>query len=265
VLYFLPSLPNQPSRSTIALELMRYTSDELFHFVGRNDPTNHETNFQTILKILESKNISYWPHDGDDRSWEIDWQADFRSGEPLIKQITCFCDIPYESLGIHLNKYGMFGISFDRRFLIRKKARPVFYHPLQAPGPNTDWSSPHSTTLLEDWICAAESFLEQIARPMMSNVMFQPLGVVHTNPNNAAWAMDDFLTDGFFAFLKVFDGHLAEDAPENFYMEREWRIRGYLRFQPDDVVSIVVHRDFIKRLASTAPEYAGRIFPAPTC
>lgn len=242
---------------------IRYTSDEFYHIVGRSDPTNHEANFETILKIIDSGRILHTPADPTHANYaSINWDADFRAGEPLIKQITCYCDIPYEALTLHLKKYGHFGISFHRQFLIKKGARPVIYHPLQAPGPNTEWTSPHSTSLFDDWINMLRGFQEHI-KPLASGLIQKTLGMVQPDPPRAASDMEDFLTESFFAFLKVFNADLPDEDPENFYTEREWRIRGNLSFFPEDIVSIIVPVGYIRRLASMRPDYAGKIIPTP--
>ena len=41
----------------------RFFSNELFHFVGRSDPQNHEANFAVLEKILSSKCVSHPPHE----------------------------------------------------------------------------------------------------------------------------------------------------------------------------------------------------------
>jgi hypothetical protein len=48
--------------------------------------------------------------------------------ETMIKTKTvCFCDIPVNDLGIHIDKYSKFGLSFLKESLIEQQANPVFY------------------------------------------------------------------------------------------------------------------------------------------
>src|SRR4051812_5389252 len=105
----------------------RYISNELFHFVGRSHPTDHETNYQILLKVLDSRCISHPPHNSDWGAHQItiNWDKSIFTEELIVPSVTCFCDIPFETLGIHLKKYGMFGVSFDRSLLIKYGARPV--------------------------------------------------------------------------------------------------------------------------------------------
>jgi len=41
--------------------MSEYISDEFFHFVGRNAPTDHERNFQSLLAVIGSKCVSSAP------------------------------------------------------------------------------------------------------------------------------------------------------------------------------------------------------------
>jgi len=51
-----------------------------------------------------------------------------------------------------------------------------------------------------------------------------------------------------FAFMKFFDESLPEEHLENFYMEREWRVAGFVPFNLHDVQRVYV-----------APGYGDRI------
>ena len=43
--------------------------------------------------------------------------------------MVCFCDIPVDDLDIHMEKYGQFGIAFQKEFLLDQGALPVVYVP----------------------------------------------------------------------------------------------------------------------------------------
>jgi hypothetical protein len=47
-----------------------------------------------------------------------------------------------------------------------------------------------------------------------------------------------------FGQLKFFTVGLAEDDPDNFYMEREWRAPEGLAFGLDDIARIIMPREF---------------------
>jgi hypothetical protein len=242
---------------------VRYTSEELFHFVGLRDPFDHKSNYSTLLKILKDQLLSHPPHSRFDNSRTINWDAKFEAGELLVSQVTCYCDIPYEALGLHVQKYGFFGISFNRRFLVKVGTRPVTYVPIQPNDRFSGWGSPHTITMLRDWLRTRDGFYEHVVAPIEQRVTIRHLDIKPPDAKEAIIAVDDLLTEHFFAFLKVFGADLHDETPENFYMEREWRKLGNLSFWPDEVVSVIVHRDFIGRLASEFPEYAHKIRPAP--
>jgi hypothetical protein len=113
-----------------------YVSDELFHLVGFSHPEDHPENYKTLKQILSDGWISYWPHTKDwgEHSVKINWDADMLKGQFLIPNITCFADIPFDCLEIHARKYGQFGLSVDRSYLVYYHARPVIYVPYLPTG-----------------------------------------------------------------------------------------------------------------------------------
>jgi hypothetical protein len=244
---------------------IRYTSDVLYHFVGFRNPGDHETNYSTLLKILEDRAVTHWPHNArtPGQSMTLDWDADIEKGELIVPEVTCFCDIPYEALSVHLRKYGSFGIAFRRFFLVKKGGRPVTYVPLQSKDRLAGWGTIYSLTMIRDWMRVREGFYEQVVAPVEANVVQRPLGVKPSNPDDAILAIDDFLARDFFAFLKVFDSDLTEELPDNYYMEREWRKLGNLKFFMEDVAFAIVDASYITRLALEKPELCGKILPAP--
>jgi hypothetical protein len=51
----------------------------------------------------------------------------FSSNNLINPDMVCFCDIPIGDLGIHIKKYGQFGLAFKKSFLIERGANPVLY------------------------------------------------------------------------------------------------------------------------------------------
>jgi hypothetical protein len=243
----------------------RYVSNELFHFVGRSHPINHEANYQILLKVLDSGCISHPPHTSD---WgahriTINWDKTIFSEELIVPSVTCFCDIPFETLEIHMKKYGMFGLSFDRALLIKYGARPVIYMPLQPNDPNRGWGTVYCETMLHDLEQIWRGFREHIVDPVTEDSRSRSLGAKPNSQKDAAMAMDDVFTQQFLAFIKPFNSELPEDHPDNFYSEREWRKFGNLRFQPREVRRVLVARDYVERLIKERPLYSDRVTIAP--
>lgn len=72
--------------------------------------------------------------------------------------------------------------------------------------------------------------------------------------------LDTFLRQHFFSFLKFFDIGLPEDDPENFYMEREWRIVGELTFTPSDVARVILPRAYEEQFRLVWPTLAAHTY-----
>src|SRR5215467_5099242 len=124
-----------------------YTSGELFHFVGFRSPDDHETNYKTLLKVLGDCWVSHPPHE---RNWgrtqaAIDCSKRLILEELIVPAVTCYADIPLDHLGLHARKYGMFGVSFRRDYLVKYGARPVFYIPFS----RSDFLSPFGIEMLK--------------------------------------------------------------------------------------------------------------------
>jgi hypothetical protein len=65
-----------------------------------------------------------------------------------------------------------------------------------------------------------------------------------------------------FGQLKFFTVGLAGDDPENYYMEREWRVPEGFAFRLDDIARVIVPREFADQLCSDMPDYSGPIMIA---
>jgi abortive phage resistance protein AbiGi (putative antitoxin) len=238
----------------------RYTSFELYHLVGRNCPTDHDTNYSTLLKVLDSGQISHPPHSRYcNQRLSFNWDESIFNEKLIVPDITCFCDIPFEALHIHVKKYGMFGLSFPRDYLVKYGARPVIYVPMQPSKPMRGWGT-----------IFCEAFdLEQIWRgvreqhPTTNESNTRSLGEKPSSPESALIAMEGAFTKDFLAFIKPFNSELDDDDSNNYYMEREWRKLCNLPFQPQNVASVVVQNDYFDRLANDRPAFVGRIKVAP--
>lgn len=68
-----------------------------------------------------------------------------------------------------------------------------------------------------------------------------------------------------FGQLKFFNVGLADNDPDNFYMEREWRIPEGFGFRLEDIARIIVPGEFADRLRSELPAYYGPITLSEDC
>jgi hypothetical protein len=235
-----------------------YTSNEFFHFVGRNDPSADEANYNTLKKILDAGCVSHPPHENNwgRVGYAINWQKTLESEELIVPTVTCYADIPFDALGIHVKKYGKFGLSFPRDLLIQYGARPVMYVPTRVD----DWRSIHGTTLLQDIEAAYKGVSDHVAskssKPREST---RNLGSEPTNEADAIDFMTSVFAKDFLAFVKPFNSHLALDHPNNFYTEREWRKHGNLKFNRMDLVTVLMAKGYSSQLDTDYPDYVGKI------
>jgi hypothetical protein len=72
-------------------------------------------------------------------------------------------------------------------------------------------------------------------------------------------AMQSEIEDLVFSGLKFFESGLPEEHEENYYMEREWRLRQGLAFDLTDIARIVLPRIYEQRLREDVPEFGGII------
>ncbi|MDP3515131.1 MAG: abortive infection system antitoxin AbiGi family protein [Sulfuritalea sp.] len=241
-----------------------FLSHELFHFVGHANPNDHEENFSLLRRILESGCISHSPHTNDwgAVSYTVDLTKSLHFEQLVVPTVTCYCDIPLDSLAIHIVKYGAFGLSLSRHHLTKFGARPVIYVPVRAD----DWENSRGggTALLSSLEASFRGLVAQLAPPMEDSSMrsLVPTDVPAT-PDDAVHHLKRTLGLEILAFIKPYDAALDENDACYYYAEREWRKFGNMRFEPIDVVHIVVHPDFIERAKVEFPQYAEKLYTAP--
>lgn len=233
----------------------RYTSDELFHFVGYNHPDDHDVNYDILRSVLADRCISHPPHE---RSWGVERLTlnptkSLVNGGLLVPDVVCFADIPREALGIHVKKYGMFGLSLTRDHLVRYGARPVMYVPLHPD----DGLSIYGRTLLRDIEAVFRSLQDttQDLPPLTRRHLGRQLGSLQ----ESAQVAHTILGKVVLAFLKPFDAALDESNPENYYMEREWRRLGNVCFEPVQVGRILVPESYVARLKAECPSFEQKV------
>jgi hypothetical protein len=245
-----------------------YVSDELTHFVGRSLPDD-QSRYGLLHKILCSRWLKASHRDqlGPGFVGQSD-SGKALSGNDAIKCTSvCFCDIPVTTLGIHMKKYSSFGVAFAKRLMLHSGATPVHYiarnarHRGVGIGPKTvgDWfdqlrkeiqNFAHdlgSYTALHD---GSPRFLSKLSPPGT------PLGHRLMGQFSALQSDLEFLV---FGQLKFFTVGLARDDPDNFYMEREWRVPEGFAFGLDDIARVIVPQEFADQLRSDMPDYSGLI------
>ncbi len=267
-----------------------YTSNLLCHFVGRSRKTDDER-FELLVKIIKGKQLVANLSDPDRvESW---FQSGYKCehvGEVFGKcDCVCFCDIPNDSLAIHVNKYSKFGMGFEKTFIAEQGAHPVMYIPNNYPiiergdGPNTGKScTPRKP---EEYF----TYLLQLSvnlLPLME-IGYCGINLREQEKRLKVGGFGDFLElfndevrETFFeskyhpmlysilqgisnqmAYVKLYDATLPDSHPENYYMEREWRSLNNITFSLGDIKTIYLPSDeYQERFIQEFPGYNGSFF-----
>lgn len=194
-----------------------YTSRVLYHLVGRKHPHSDERNLEilrSILKSMELRTNTVAGHSGG-ATLVIDPERGSIDGEPIAQTVVCFCDIPFECLGLHTSKYGRVGIGLDRGLVAKWGARPVIYVPTTID-PGAGLNNYFSREVMNVWKGLNDHF------PESPTDRSRTVGASATNPEEALDLAGNVISH-LLAYVKTFDIDLADDDPFNFYMEREWR------------------------------------------
>lgn len=238
---------------------IKYTSDELFHFVGHSSPCDDEANYEILAKVIRGNCISHAPHDGTwgQVKYTTTWAEQLAVEKLIVPSITCYADIPFEALDTHVSKYGKFGLSLPTWLLTKYGARPVTYVPMRSD----DWQSPNGLTLLRDIEAIVKGFHEQVVERLeQSESGERQLGQKPNSAEKAIHAVHNLLMKDFLAFVKPFNSELPHNHRDNYYMEREWRKYGNMVFEASQVSRIVVAKGFKSRVEAEFPEYINRVF-----
>lgn len=223
----------------------RYVSNELTHFVGRGLKTDEERYF-LLVKILKSGWLTPGPvQDPQERHRTLITTpgAKFSAEEMFNPHVVCFCDIPVGDLSIHMEKYKHFGLAFTKGFLIKKEARPVFYM-TQVVAKEFDALSDRYGRLF------SSANLGRLIRERKLTTeeygLFEQLRV--------------YLDFNVLSLCKPFDERRTSDVdPQNFYMEREWRVFGNVHFDVTDVYRIIIPQEYSAQFRQDMVEYCGQL------
>ena len=277
---------------------MQYISSELTHFVGRSLQSDAER-YALLCRIIRGGVLLDPSHVGkrypvfravfgqgtpDEDGVEYSSYPSVHHGIAAVLsdnallqfEIVCFCDIPIEALSIHCTKYGHFGLALSKEFLVAQGASPVMY----IPSPGT-----FDMTLREHHSKSGKLQYEQSKTGSRAQLIDQTF----TYHNFLCYARHKILEDAFpsaessakamevvkelrtllfyqtaveafiFGHLKFFNPELPADHDENYYMEREWRVAGKVRFSLADLQRVFVSSAFEDQLRRDLPELANRV------
>lgn len=80
-------------------------------------------------------------------------------------------------------------------------------------------------------------------------------GVRTAHSDDPVVSVKYFFESEILPFVTFFDEQLGDDHPDNFYMEREWRKRGEVRFAKEDVSRLIMPRAFAERFRHEVPDW----------
>ena len=235
--------------------MSRIADDVLYHFVGFGTPHDDEANFETLCAVLTSEQIG--KPGMPNKQITIDPTRPITKGELIQQSITCYCDISFDDLGLHMSKYGRFGVGVNRQMLCRFGARAVHYIPVPS-------SEPFSAglTALQDakaLLIGAQGHLYGRANPFLGE---RKVGYALESVDQVVDRLRDTFYKDFLAFVKFYDSDLPVDHPEHYYAEREWRKFGPFNLRMG-LEEIVVPSSYVERLIERFPQHRGRVRPSP--
>jgi len=244
------------------VDLQRYVSPDLTHFVGRG--LGQEAQFKLLKKIIRQGLLQARPHDRrtppNTYAHSKYISRNLSSNKAYKGAIVCFCDIPLADLYLHMRKYSPFGLAFRKTFLVEHGVAPVMYVPALGrpsllhfydPKPG----SPLPTRGISSQTVAFDRFWRYL------NHFHKKI----EDGGDAALVKDwhrvvEFLDLSVLSYLKFFDHRLYDDHKKNYYMEREWRSSKDVEFDLIDIQRIIIPPAFSGGLRRAFPDYDGEVF-----
>jgi hypothetical protein len=247
-----------------------YISKELTHFVGKKIP-NHDDRYQLLLNILKSGELKPSQFPVNIPCIVTTPSGRISDNELFTPYMVCFCDIPFEHLSIHIKKYGPFGLSFDKDFIVKNGGRPVQYIPRIATAKDKDGIITMAEYFDENVPEFARLFHLLIYNPnvfrtLQSNytAINTPLQLSSPPDYDLLSQLDDLLLFHLFAYLKFYDHTLKDADPNNYYFEREWRVASRkVQFNLDDIKHIIIPTEYVACFSQDWPQFTEKLLPWP--
>lgn len=234
----------------------RYVSDELTHFVGRQQP-NDEARYALLVRILRGGFLTADPESPQAKNrlegvvaYRYSPHAPFSDPESYSIDCVCFCDIPVPDLSLHMDKYGRFGIAFRKPFLIKKGASPAFYWASNALARGRSRRE-YLDAMVANFHWLIDRLRAEFPAPTDSETV--------PEISDRLERLFDFVNQYVLCFIKLFDDALPDNDPANFYMEREWRVPGSVAFGLADIHRVIFPKEVAERFRRDLPDYFGQI------
>lgn len=250
----------------------RYVSKDLTHFVGRSKKTEEEQ-YEVLLQIVRSGELRSDPSypagtRGISGRTMFGPRSRFSMRETYDFPGVCFCDIPLADLEIHTRKYSNFGIAFQKVFLLKKGASPVFYIAKDSvinPAQNDDLAIEHRAHTRAEFFDKMFPAFNGLCNGLAMNARTVLGGHGHAVDQLAKQAVEiaewsTYITEYVLSYCVPFSAGLDDAHEDHFYMEREWRVFGDVQFAVDDVERIMIPRSFGKRIKDDLPGFFGQTY-----
>lgn len=231
--------------------MTRLRNSVLYHFVGWGSPLDDETNFSILCKVLASGQVGRI--DAPINQIIIDPTREIQKGELIQQSVTCYCDISFDDLDLHVAKYGKFGVGIDREALCDWGARPVAYIPV--PGHNRGSSG---LMALDDAKALLKGVCEHLRSESGERKTTRIVGEELKNREMVIARLSSTFTREYLAYTKFYNSSLPVEHPEHYYAEREWRKFGPMPLRMG-LREIVVPANFVDRLIALYPDYRQQI------
>jgi hypothetical protein len=178
-----------------------------------------------------------------------------------------FCDIPVLDFAIHMEKYGSFGLSFLKSFLVKRGANPAFYIAADSVlSPDDGGAAMVFRESRRPEPLTRGAVMERLIQKLMvTENQLASMALAERRDSEAAGALAtgssvvDMIRSHFLSFCVPFDSAKTDADLENYYMEREWRVVGGVRFDLDDVFRVILPKEYAKRFRADLPNYSGQV------
>lgn len=269
--------PNEEAQYQLLLKIFRSGTLLDPRYRGKRDTPIFF--FDVVSRDGAERRQQYYP----EPYFEVRIDGEVGANEFVAPEMVCFCDIPLHELGIHTSKYSRFGLGFAKSFLVTQGANPVQYVARDAATPlrlvgrdgvHSDFFAQDEehgllsagqprATFLEKLKARTFELIKRYSKPLQNKFGAYQRGKDDPRQLRAELlAMVEFMM-GTFCYLhgqtKVFDSTLAEGDPNNYYMEREWRVIGAVRFEASDVARVIVPGSYGSRFRADEPGFRGEV------
>lgn len=252
----------------------RYVSKELTHFTGKHckkpsGAPDEEAQYSLLIKILRDGFLLHrTDHQDVPARLTIDGEGSFEKRTLIRPDAVYFCDIPVADFGIHINKYSAFGLSFLKSFLVEKGANPAFYVAHDSTVSPVDPAAllMYSNSPRPDPLTRGALMDRLIKSHLSGATKLRNAALIENIPHGVLQAeiagsemLASMIRFHFLSFCVPFDSTKDDTDEENYYMEREWRILGKVRFSLGDVCRVVLPRRYAESLRRDVAGYIGQI------